>query len=340
LLATIAAGWTAAVTGGVSQAAALTEGFQRAFAVRGGFALAGAGVALTVLISRVRAAPTLERACTMSWPGDGRRMVYELHDDDVGDLLEQVVAHVDHVGLGLSGRDRTEAAVPAWAGSETDRGWEVMRWARGGRSGELICLAWAAALCQRPGYAIEHRAHGWQRTTVGCGRWSEGAAESSSPVAEDTECVQRTGGRSGTGEQAQVGGGGDRSRHAGLVREADDAIGVVLDELVERVNFRFGESGPVLDQHSAVKEGVRGGVDCRRGSADIRAVGGDRSLHEGAGHRRVGDAGVLVFLQPASRLARDVSQRVPGRGRPGIFAGEGEADRAGREAERENHHRR
>jgi EmrB/QacA subfamily drug resistance transporter len=62
LLATIAASRTAAVPGGVSKAAALTEGFQHAFAVGGGFALAGAGVALTVLVSRVRAAPTLERA--------------------------------------------------------------------------------------------------------------------------------------------------------------------------------------------------------------------------------------------------------------------------------------
>jgi EmrB/QacA subfamily drug resistance transporter len=60
LLATIAASRTAAVPGGVAKAAALTEGFQRAFAVGGGFALAGAGVALTVLVSRVRTAPTLE----------------------------------------------------------------------------------------------------------------------------------------------------------------------------------------------------------------------------------------------------------------------------------------
>jgi DNA-binding transcriptional ArsR family regulator len=44
---------------------------------------------------------------------DGRRVVYELHDDHVGEMLEQVVAHVDHVRLGLAGRDRTEAAAPA-----------------------------------------------------------------------------------------------------------------------------------------------------------------------------------------------------------------------------------
>jgi len=44
---------------------------------------------------------------------DGRRVVYELHDDHVGEMLEQVVAHVDHVRLGLSGRHRTKAAAPA-----------------------------------------------------------------------------------------------------------------------------------------------------------------------------------------------------------------------------------
>jgi DNA-binding transcriptional ArsR family regulator len=35
---------------------------------------------------------------------DGRQVVYELHDDHVADLLEQVVSHVDHVRLGLAGR--------------------------------------------------------------------------------------------------------------------------------------------------------------------------------------------------------------------------------------------
>lgn len=34
----------------------------------------------------------------------GRRVVYELHDDHVGELLTQAVAHVEHVRLGLSGR--------------------------------------------------------------------------------------------------------------------------------------------------------------------------------------------------------------------------------------------
>jgi ArsR family transcriptional regulator, nickel/cobalt-responsive transcriptional repressor len=37
----------------------------------------------------------------------GRQVVYELHDDHVGELLTQAVAHVEHVRLGLSGR--TEA---------------------------------------------------------------------------------------------------------------------------------------------------------------------------------------------------------------------------------------
>jgi DNA-binding transcriptional ArsR family regulator len=37
---------------------------------------------------------------------NGRQVVYELHDDHVADLLEQVVSHVEHVRLGLAGRDR------------------------------------------------------------------------------------------------------------------------------------------------------------------------------------------------------------------------------------------
>jgi DNA-binding transcriptional ArsR family regulator len=35
---------------------------------------------------------------------DGRQVVYELHDDHVAEMLEQVVGHVDHVRLGLAGR--------------------------------------------------------------------------------------------------------------------------------------------------------------------------------------------------------------------------------------------
>jgi DNA-binding transcriptional ArsR family regulator len=45
---------------------------------------------------------------------EGRQVVYELHDDHVADLLEQVVSHVDHVRLGLAGR-RAAAAEPATA---------------------------------------------------------------------------------------------------------------------------------------------------------------------------------------------------------------------------------
>lgn len=37
---------------------------------------------------------------------DGRQVVYELHDDHVAELLEQVVSHVEHVRLGLAGRHR------------------------------------------------------------------------------------------------------------------------------------------------------------------------------------------------------------------------------------------
>src|SRR3954447_22122691 len=35
---------------------------------------------------------------------DGRQVVYELYDDHVADLLEQMVSHVEHVRLGLAGR--------------------------------------------------------------------------------------------------------------------------------------------------------------------------------------------------------------------------------------------
>ena len=35
---------------------------------------------------------------------DGRRVVYDLHDDHVGDLLDEAISHVEHVQLGLSGR--------------------------------------------------------------------------------------------------------------------------------------------------------------------------------------------------------------------------------------------
>jgi DNA-binding transcriptional ArsR family regulator len=44
---------------------------------------------------------------------DGRSVVYALHDDHVGEMLEQVVSHVDHVRLGLAAR--VESSVRAGA---------------------------------------------------------------------------------------------------------------------------------------------------------------------------------------------------------------------------------
>ena len=38
---------------------------------------------------------------------DGRRVVYDLHDDHVAHLLDEAIAHVEHVQLGLAGRTRT-----------------------------------------------------------------------------------------------------------------------------------------------------------------------------------------------------------------------------------------
>ena len=35
---------------------------------------------------------------------EGRRVVYELYDDHVAEMLEQVVSHVEHVRRGLAGR--------------------------------------------------------------------------------------------------------------------------------------------------------------------------------------------------------------------------------------------
>ena len=35
---------------------------------------------------------------------DGRQVVYELYDDHVAEMLEQVIAHVEHVRMGLAGR--------------------------------------------------------------------------------------------------------------------------------------------------------------------------------------------------------------------------------------------
>jgi ArsR family transcriptional regulator, nickel/cobalt-responsive transcriptional repressor len=33
---------------------------------------------------------------------DGRQVIYDLHDDHVGDLLEQAIGHVEHLRRGLS----------------------------------------------------------------------------------------------------------------------------------------------------------------------------------------------------------------------------------------------
>ncbi|MDQ6751410.1 MAG: metalloregulator ArsR/SmtB family transcription factor [Actinomycetota bacterium] len=37
---------------------------------------------------------------------EGRRVVYDLHDDHVADLLDEAISHVEHVQLGLVGRTR------------------------------------------------------------------------------------------------------------------------------------------------------------------------------------------------------------------------------------------
>lgn len=44
---------------------------------------------------------------------DGRRVLYSLHDEHVGSLMEEAMSHVEHLRLGLSGRHpaRTTTAV-------------------------------------------------------------------------------------------------------------------------------------------------------------------------------------------------------------------------------------
>jgi|SRR5919202_4346847 DNA-binding transcriptional ArsR family regulator len=37
---------------------------------------------------------------------EGRRVVYDLYDDHVADLLDEAISHVEHVQLGLAGRAR------------------------------------------------------------------------------------------------------------------------------------------------------------------------------------------------------------------------------------------
>ena len=40
----------------------------------------------------------------------GRRVVYDLHDDHIADLLDEAISHVEHVQLGLAGRARSARA--------------------------------------------------------------------------------------------------------------------------------------------------------------------------------------------------------------------------------------
>src|SRR3954447_21710265 len=48
--------------------------------------------------------PLLRRLGLVTGRRDGRQVVYELYDDRVAELLEQVVSHVEHVRLRLVGR--------------------------------------------------------------------------------------------------------------------------------------------------------------------------------------------------------------------------------------------
>lgn len=41
---------------------------------------------------------------------DGRRVLYDLHDDHVAHLLDEAISHVEHVQLGLTGRTRPRTA--------------------------------------------------------------------------------------------------------------------------------------------------------------------------------------------------------------------------------------
>jgi DNA-binding transcriptional ArsR family regulator len=44
---------------------------------------------------------------------DGRRVVYDLHDEHVGELLEQAIAHVEHLRAGLARTAPAQAATGA-----------------------------------------------------------------------------------------------------------------------------------------------------------------------------------------------------------------------------------
>lgn len=43
----------------------------------------------------------------------GRRIVYDLHDDHVGELLEQAISHVEHVRAGLARTPPAQARIKA-----------------------------------------------------------------------------------------------------------------------------------------------------------------------------------------------------------------------------------
>jgi DNA-binding transcriptional ArsR family regulator len=44
---------------------------------------------------------------------DGRRVVYELHDEHVGLLMEEAMSHVEHLRLGLAGHHAAKTAAMA-----------------------------------------------------------------------------------------------------------------------------------------------------------------------------------------------------------------------------------
>jgi ArsR family transcriptional regulator, nickel/cobalt-responsive transcriptional repressor len=46
---------------------------------------------------------------------DGRRVVYELHDDHVGQMLEQAISHVEHLRLAARRGEHAEVDVEAVA---------------------------------------------------------------------------------------------------------------------------------------------------------------------------------------------------------------------------------
>jgi DNA-binding transcriptional ArsR family regulator len=47
---------------------------------------------------------------------DGRRIVYDLYDDHVGELLTQAISHAEHLRAGLAREVRTEVATEVQSG--------------------------------------------------------------------------------------------------------------------------------------------------------------------------------------------------------------------------------